>query len=220
MKIKRIFLDLDDVCNEFAMYIVSRMGSLLGKVPVWYGDRSLYKRSWGFDLAQAINEIYNLAPFERITYQELWSFVDESIWASVPPSPEFPSLLELTTSIVGHPNVCILSTPTLDSRCLAGKYKWIMRYCPQWLHNQFLLGFPKHLVAAPGSVLIDDKPENVTKFRQYGGAAILMPRPWNALHDIDSGADARMQYVKRELVDVLQHSLGESHAQLLAAEEA
>ena len=43
----------------------------------------------------------------------------------------------------------------------------IQRYAPTWGP------------VLPGSLLMDDLPRNVEKFRAHGGAAHLVPRPWN-----------------------------------------
>ena len=75
-----------------------------------------------------------------------------------------------------------MTTPVEDPESLAGKLEWIHKYFPEWMHRQYLMGPQKHLLAGPGSLLIDDSEENVEKFRQHDGQAILVPRPWNSLN--------------------------------------
>jgi len=42
-----------------------------------------------------------------------------------------------------------------------------------------LFSWHKEKLAAPCRLLIDDRSENVKAFRDAGGSAILVPRPWN-----------------------------------------
>ena len=169
----RIFLDLDDVLNRFTMSALRHVGCPVDEYR--YTD---FKPEWGWDIVQAANALH---PRRRFEDWEFWQSIGRGFWANVPQSNEF-SLLFLCEQFVGTENVCILSSPTLDPDCLAGKLEWIQETMPSRFHRQFLFGPRKHFCARPDALLIDDRDKNVEDFRAHGGQAILMPRPWNSLH--------------------------------------
>ena len=74
--------------------------------------------------------------------------------------------------------------PITDPLCVAGKVDWINTEIPREMRRNFLIGPNKAIAARPDALLIDDHDQNVTDFRKAGGHAILMPRPWNSLHDM------------------------------------
>ncbi len=176
----KIFLDLDDVCNKFTMHALKAVGC-----PVEAGDLHLYKPKWNFDIVGAANVLHGTHLFMR---EEFWEQIGREVWVTAPESDEFKSLLERCESLVGRENVCILTTPILDPECLAGKLEWIHYHFPKWMHRQYLMGPQKYLLAGPDALLIDDSDRNVDAFRAAGGQAILVPRPWNILHGVNTEA--------------------------------
>lgn len=176
MRPTRIFLDLDDVCNRFTMYALRMVGC---PVDSWsYRD---FNPEWGWDIVKAANTLH---PTRRFTVADFWNSIGREVWANVHVSEEFIHLLADGIAYVGIENVCILSCPTLDPDCLAGKVEWIHSHVPKPMQRQYLIGPRKHFCARPDALLIDDSDANVQAFRQHGGQAILMPRPWNVLYEI------------------------------------
>jgi len=140
--------------------------------------------TWGFDILKAANALCpNWEPF---TLASFWRAFGRKEWANFPVSDEFQWLLNSCKALVGRENIYILTTPILDPDCAAGKMEWIYKYCPKWLHRQYLIGPCKHMCARPNALLIDDSDENVNKFREHGGQALLVPRPWNSLHEVNT----------------------------------
>lgn len=175
----RIFLDLDDVLNQFTMPALARVGcnvDLTSFRDFWPG--------WGFDIIKAANALH---PTRSFALTEFWGMFKRTDWANFPKSDEFDFLLQQSEALVGRENICILTTPILDPNCAAGKMEWIYKNCPKWLHRQYLIGPCKHMCARPDALLIDDSDKNVKAFRDHGGQAILVPRPWNSLHKINAG---------------------------------
>ena len=166
MKPTRIFLDLDDVLNEFTMSTLKSLGCNIED----------YDPKWGWDIVRAANASHPLRNFTPSTF---WDSLDQKHWATRPESEICSWLIKRSEGLVGRENVHILSAPTLDPDCLAGKLEWIHANLPQWIHRQYLLGSQKHLCASPDAVLIDDRDKNVDDFRLAGGRSILVPRPWN-----------------------------------------
>jgi len=190
MRIREIFLDLDDVLNRCTMEALRYVGC-----PVSAYDDSAYNPAWGWDIVAAANVLH---PHDTFTAETFWKTIKRDFWANAPKSAECDGLILTCGGIVGPENVCILSSPTLDPDCLAGKLEWIQRVLPPWIHRQFLIGPCKHFCAKPGSLLIDDRDRNVRDFRQAGGQAILMPRPWNSAHAEDPADCVRLLQALQE----------------------
>lgn len=88
-------------------------------------------------------------------------------------------LLAGLEAIAGAENIVLLSSPCMTHGCVDGKIAFIEREMPTYSRRYFI-GPPKHMMASPAKILIDDNNENVLKFSQAGGKAVLVPRPWNA----------------------------------------
>ena len=180
MTIKTVFLDLDDVLNDFTMPALRHLRCVL----------EVYDPAWGFDIVMAANWTHPLRTFRQETF---WSNFDREFWATLPKSGMCDWLIKECIRRVGRDNVCILTRPTDEPSCLAGKLEWIHANLPQWLHRQYLIGEPKHLCAGPDALLIDDSDKNVDAFRAAGGHSILVPRPWNWRHTFVEHADQCVQ---------------------------
>ena len=176
--ISQIYLDLDDVCADFTLYALQQVGCSSILHP---RDFRMYNPQWGYDIIRAANELHLNLEF---TYDSFWEQIDRSIWSNVPESTEFKPLLGFCRALVGEPNICILTSSIIGPDCAAGKVEWIQAHMPEKMKCQYLIGPPKHLLAQPNALLIDDREENVNLFKAHDGHAILFPRPWNKLHSI------------------------------------
>jgi 5'(3')-deoxyribonucleotidase len=188
LKPKRIFLDLDDVLNEFTMSTLSEMCPYFGE----------YKPEWGWDIVRACNESHGQPP---LSVAEFWDSFDREHWVTRPKSDMCDWLIARCVALVGSDNVHILTSPTKDPDCLAGKLEWIHANLPGWLHRQYLIGPDKSLCASPDSLLIDDRDKNVGGFREAGGQAILVPRPWNE-HGTQFHAQQTVRFWLAKIFDV------------------
>jgi len=166
----QILLDLDDCLNTFTTSALTRFC----RVNV---TESTYPNKGSFDICKAASMILG----RQVEKQEFWDSFDREFWATVPKSAEFDMILEFAESF-GRENVCILTAPTKDPLCLAGKLDWIHDNLPEWLHRQFLMGPRKHFCASKNRLLIDDSDKNIDEFNAHGGWAILVPRAWNVLN--------------------------------------
>jgi 5'(3')-deoxyribonucleotidase len=183
LKINTIFLDLDDVLNDFTMFTLRSLGC----------DIVDYYPAWGWDIVKAANAMH---PSRIFTKETFWDSLDRKHWATVPKSEMCDWLVRECAGLVGCKNVYILSAPTIDPDSLAGKLEWIHSNLPAWIHRQFLIGPHKHLCARPDALLIDDRDKNVEDFQEAGGRTILVPRPWNHRSVYSDNAKA---FVKRDL---------------------
>jgi 5'(3')-deoxyribonucleotidase len=188
LKIKRIFLDLDDVLNEFTMTTLQRLGC----------DIVDYDPAWGWDIVRAANASH---PLRHYTPPTFWDSFDREHWATMPKSDMCDWLVDRCVALVGRDNVCVLTTPTKDPDCLAGKLEWIHANLPSFLHGQYLIGPQKHLCAKPDSLLIDDRDKNVSDFRKAGGQAVLVARPWNGCRTAHN-SQPKLRFDLAKLFDV------------------
>ncbi len=188
MKVSRIFLDVDDVCNKLTMYALWSMGCSCVKEPE-YSDR-IYNPTWGFDIVRAANSML-IGTGVRYTKKTFWDNVSREVWSTTPYSDEFAMIVKQCRLLVGRSKVTLLTKPIDDPECYAGKHEWIRSRCPRWLRDRAFIGGPKDAVAFPDALLIDDSDENYDDFISAGGQAILVPRPWNRLHGYDT-----MEYLR------------------------
>ena len=174
MKIRRIYLDLDDVCNTLSMHFLSLVGCKISPT-----DYSEYPITGNVDLTLVANKLLGGEYFTRPSF---WSWFNRQDWAGVPESPQYPWVLEQCERLVGRENIIIATSPTKDPACAAGKVDWIHAHFPEWMHRSYAITPRKWFFAQSGSLLVDDNEKNCRLFRRYGGQALLVPRPWNRLH--------------------------------------
>ena len=184
MRIKRILLDLDDVCNTFTISALMHVGC---SIPSVYPDV-------GYDIIAACNLLH---PTKTWTAREFWEAIPRCLWAETPLSKEYFFILSSAAKLVGTENIFIATSPTKDPDCLAGKLEWIHDNMPSYLHRQYIITPRKWLCANEYTLLIDDSDENVKQFKQAGGQAVLVPRPWNALRNVNT-----IDYLKERLKEV------------------
>lgn len=178
MLITHIFLDLDDTLNCFTMQALIEIGCIIDRRDPF----ASFCPAWKFDIIKAANALQHNKFFNSTTF---WQSFQRCFWANLPRSAEFDILLSSAEALVGRESISILTCPTENPDCLAGKLEWIHNFLPVWLHRQYNMTPQKHLLAyVPGALLIDDCEENINMFRLHGGQAILMPRPWNSLHGV------------------------------------
>jgi hypothetical protein len=188
--IRRIYLDLDDVCNTLAPFVLHSVGCAIAP-----DDYANYPREFGYRISDVANFMLGE---ERYTPAVLWASIPRSVWAKVPESPFFLWLLEMCAEAVGRENVCIATSPTKCPESLAGKLEWIHDHFPEWMHRQYAITPRKHLFARPDSLLIDDYNENTDRFQALGGHVILVPRPRN-----DNWASDPRNYLQAKLATAL-----------------
>jgi 5'(3')-deoxyribonucleotidase len=152
-----IFIDLDGVLDDFVRGAFTAFGRPLDA-------ETLANVRWNF---------WGMLGCDNET--ELWDVIDctTGFWESLVPYP-WASDLVAAAEEVG--TVRLLSSPSKDPMCLAGKKRWVNTHFPALR----LLPFgEKELLAKPGRILIDDNDGNCEKWRAAGGIAILFPQPWN-----------------------------------------
>lgn len=177
IKINKIVLDLDDTLASFTMTVLGALGCDVGPF-----DYARFPTQCQYDIIKAWKWLMDLDINHPITIPQFWSMVSHETWRSLPKSDEF-WLLEAAAYMVGPENVLIATVPTKSAAAHSAKFEWIEEHCPDWVKRQYSITPRKNWLAQPGVLLIDDSDKNCDKFEEAGGHAILVPRPWNTLHE-------------------------------------
>lgn len=159
--ITQVYIDLDGVLAN----CVSQLEIYLGKIytPI-LGEYDFTKT---FDISR--NELMR-------------TFDDHDFWATMPHYPWLNQLVEYFESFGVFITFVTHAVDSLHS--FTGKYEWFVRYLSKYKDDLVFIRAPKrHLLAAPGRVLIDDNDQNVAAWVLNGGEAILFPQTWNANHE-------------------------------------
>jgi 5'(3')-deoxyribonucleotidase len=172
-----IYLDLDGVLVDFVSGALKTLGVTNYKIPP-----NGYKiESW-----KGVG----------VSTKEFWKAIDatnEHFWADLEKYPWSDKLVRLCES---YGSVFILTSPSRNPYCLAGKMMWLKKHYPR-LTRSVIMTPHKYLCAAPNRILIDDNDDKINKFIEYGGTGILFPQMWNTAHALN-GLD-KVEYVETYL---------------------
>lgn len=119
-----------------------------------------------------------------VSEKDFWKSLDEigaDFWLRAKPLPEMQDFLQIARTYADR--FVVATSPPLNPVHAAGKVAWAQKYLPAAHVRDYSITPRKELYAQQGVLLIDDSPANCEKFRARGGAAILVPRYWNWLHD-------------------------------------
>lgn len=127
-----------------------------------------------------------------MTDREMWAKTEvKDWWLNLKP---YPWANELYSKLSLISNIIFCTSPNNDPECPSQKVKWLIKHNFMY-NNNYQIGKKKELNAASGAILIDDSDDNIEKYREAGGKAILFPQPWNKNRDIKNPVD----YVLKEL---------------------
>lgn len=116
-------------------------------------------------------------------HDDFWKPIHEAgegFWAEMIVHSWCMELLHATRVICKEVKICSSPGRRRVPSVFTGKIRWLNR---QAIYDEFLPIKSKHLLAAPGRLLIDDSEKNVEQFRAAGGMAILFPSISNSLHE-------------------------------------
>jgi len=91
-------------------------------------------------------------------------------------------------------NIYLLTTPMLNPGSGTGKIQWVKQHLPEYYERLIISTAPKYLFARSNTLLIDDKDNNIDNFCTCGGRTILVPRPWNQKHLVET-----LPYLQKKL---------------------
>lgn len=175
-KFSVIFLDLDDVLCDFRTAAIM----LHGECPKTLEEK--YPGRW--DLVQIIQEERTERTGTKYSFTptDFWKPINDSgstFWANLRPTPWMTNLLTLVERYCD--NIFVLSAPSQNASSHLGKAYWLKEHFGA-TYDKFFLTPYKHMLAKPGTWLIDDRKSNITDFRKAGGNGILFPSISNSLY--------------------------------------
>ena len=190
-----IYLDCDGVYSDFMAGTMRALGKPYGGTMKWEHGRDGYN-------------FFKLAGSSREAVNELCT---TGFWANLPWMEDGKEILAKVLSRFRPNEVMLLTKPMPNNESYTGKAQWVAREMPELVARFVPTPVPKHEFAFGfNSLLIDDCQENVEEFVKAGGAAILVPRPWNRSDTIffDNGA---VQYVAERMdawIELVKHPAG------------
>jgi 5'(3')-deoxyribonucleotidase len=133
-----------------------------------------------WSVVEPIGELLKQPTF---SHAEFWANIrkhGQGFWTNVEPLPWAFEVLDLAQHYAKD-DWYILSSPDKHHLCYSGKVKWLVDVLDVDPHR--LIPFPhKHLLAKRGTLLIDDREVNLSKFASAGGDPMLFPTIGNRLH--------------------------------------
>ena len=177
-----IFVDLDDVLADF----VGGYCRLTGY------DLEVLKARWPkglWHLGDAISHAFDLNPV--MTLDQFWRPLtgNEEFWVNLEPHPWCVNAMTLLGEYTEELHV-LSATSHCDSS-YTGKVRWLKKHFGPTF-DRFMLTPHKHVLARPGALLVDDRPENCERFEwrrtplghrlaRTGGVSVLFPQHNNVL---------------------------------------
>ena len=177
-----LYLDMDEVLSDF----VGGACKLFGVDQKEVERRRIAEQNWHID--EIIAEMINDPNFTKKQFYDTISRKGVSFWQKLEPTPYCFQVLDLMKQI--HCEWYILSSPMRHWSCTVGKMKWIQEHLGPHVHN-YIIHPHKKLHARKGTMLVDDRPDNVQQFRERGAQAHLfgtspMADTFSMLHPVDS----------------------------------
>lgn len=176
-----IYLDLDGVITDL-------VEPLMG----WWGadmPEDKYPREFGWDIKGAIantharkGNIYQSAAILELSNAKFWQTPPRDFWRHLMP---YEGAMNFIEWLEDGPCDVFIATAHASPDCAAAKVEWIEEHLPRYW-DRVLVGHPKHLLANPHTILIDDRDKNCEDFIAADGHAALCPRPWNKGYDAPS----------------------------------
>lgn len=175
--IKTIILDLDGVITDFCIGVYKAFSQ-----PYNYPYLTRKYKFWD--------------DWDGVTTAMVDFVCNDSFWQFQPWIHDGHDILREITKQFDPEQIYLATYPMPNVESPTGKWKWVKENLPEYYSRTIITQAPKSLLAKPDTLLLDDKDENIEEFVKAGGNAILVPRPWNELHE---WADETYQVVKNSL---------------------
>ena len=162
--INTVFLDMDGVLVNFRKSVYDAFNKS-------WPEHSETAKKWAFwdDWNDVTLEMINIA-------------CDKSFWEHLEWTEDGKDILLAIWETFNPEDIYLLTDPVIGNETISGKMLWVDAWLPEYVKRTIITQAPKYLLARPDALLIDDKDENVDGFREAGGKALLVPRPWNRAH--------------------------------------
>jgi len=125
-----------------------------------------------------------------------------SFWSDLPKTDWAWRLIRLCDELFGRNKTLFATSPSQCPSSYRGKAEWLARKGIN-VPARAMFGSQKHLLAAPGRILVDDNDTNCERWEAAGGTAILVPQVWNRRH-ADADAGHTWDVVRESLMDLAE----------------
>lgn len=173
----RIALDLDGVLVNFTKAACKQMGEP-------YPSKLVFPSySWIFD------KYGKHSCYKRMRGHHFWTGMEKYPWAD--------RIVDLVDDFAKG-KWTFLTKPMRDPYCFSGKAEWIMKNYPMHMDKLTIISGPKkEFVRSRFDILIDDKPENISEWKEAGGS----PFYWHEISDDmdQSFVDERLEKLEEHL---------------------
>lgn len=191
--LKAVYLDLDGVLVDLVRHTYRTVGIPEERIDACFEATDAWDA-----IDKVIRDVLD-PDFTVDDLYALWARGGQEFWASVPWTSHGKALYDLCSR---YAPVVLMTTPTIEPSCAAGKMAWIQRNLPKDDQRRYALSPCKHHMAHPGALLIDDGPHNTSRFEEHDGSAILWPGPWNATGQAGMSHDEAMVIVQNKLIEM------------------
>lgn len=166
MNIQKVYIDIDGVLGDYQGAVLAAFGDRYGRPHPGQG-LSDYLKVGGDLIGTRIKE------------------KGAAFWAQMQLMPDAIDILNVILDRFPGDQLYLVSCYTDDLSCYIGKASWVKLLFPA-MFPRLRLVLDKAELAGPGVLLIDDADDVAERFQAHGGAAIVVPRPWNKDHGIAS----------------------------------
>lgn len=153
--------------------------------------------------------VWEWPPLVGLSMNRFWRKIDYySFWVNIPP---YPGAKRFVANLRKRGEVMFCTTPGHGAAGAAAKIEWLRTFIgPKDTMDYIICGSHKHWLADNCTVLIDDRDKNCEDFIAHGGHAILVPRPWNALHKRDNAVYGKVdyKYILTQLDQLIDSTIG------------
>ena len=165
------FIDMDGVLADFVESAVEFATGV---------DREIIMRGW----PKGERDIPSIIKMDKDAF---WFKISEGgadFWHRLRP---YSWSMPMYNRLAEHGKCVVLSSPTRDPACAAGKMGWLQSFFSEGRAFRDYILAPWHnkrLLAGKNRILIDDNEGNVRDWIKAGGRAVLVPQPWNTADEL------------------------------------
>ena len=128
--------------------------------------------------------VYSIEKAFGLKTEEVWGFASPEFWCdSMKPTSEKHQIIDLFEATGLEVRLVSSAGSPLEIRHFEkeGTTRWIQQHTP---YDELRYVANKAEFARPNRILVDDADHQVDAWRDAGGYAIQIPRPWNRLHHL------------------------------------
>jgi hypothetical protein len=183
MKKWKVFLDLDGVLVDAQLPLMALWDARIG-------SEDEYPTGFYWDIQGAINFVRQSRGLSALphTPNQFWSTMSRDWWYHL---PLYPTAINFVRWLETGPFDICLATASVNSDSAAAKVDYIHRLLPEYDRKSFV-GYPKHMLAGPDCILIDDRDKTVKSLRQpVERPSLFLARGTKATHFLQASTRAR-----------------------------